>query len=702
MSFLNENSAEFLSARITKKGRNAIAKGNFKISFFQVGDSEFDYSTPFNSLNGSLTNPNQKVFSTLDKESGVKYPYKLDTEATSTTYGNPIQNSYTETLRNVMGPAGFVTNYLVYDGENCLGTGVVCTTTSVNFSEINGTNEINVLSGNTFNDCEYITLVLDQFCGTDPDLPIISGETNSFIYKITGITGNTLYLDRNTPDLSSLSGYVQIVCNKCSVEYPLSSNVADVCLPKPIDPTEQHDPWSLNVVWTQNPIGYTGLTENNLSGFTSNKWVSTKQLLGYTTSSGQTINTGTTFTNSYDEIIVVSPEEQRTIAIIHYSELGDDNDPERFFKYDDYISTNDDVNDSIVDDIDENPITDTEYFEVYIPFIMYHRNTGTTLGAVFHMDTTDHYITTPTGITDGRMSLPYRYLLDEQNNKVGKVFYNNKTIIFDDQEIVAILDYRTNRRYTLDAPKVFLIPSDLSSNNSLIDGTTDQVFWITYTFTNTDNGLNGLPCNYYMKVVVTPNIGDVCHPSVPSNIGVKFNSDSFKYMKTLLSDIIDGYVGTEFKILIQQTSSVDILPSPQDWLEIDFTTEAGGGMGYLDPANIVDKTFIINLSGYTNATPYVLETYLGDNYFTMFGDQQPFPGSVRLVRATDIEVMNFSINLPSNQFLTTQNPTYSTGKDKVITDVTLLDSNKEVLAVAKTPKPIKRTGTQVLAVKIDF
>lgn len=703
MSFLSENISEFLSARITKKGRNAITKGNFKISFFQIGDSEYDYTSPFNVLNGLSNNPNQKVFSPFDRECGVKYPYKLDSDNNSTTYGTPIQNSYTDTLKNVMGTAGFVTNFLEYDSNECSGTGVMCTTTSISFSGISGGTSLDVTSGSSFNGCEYIMLVFDQFCGTDPELPIISGETNSLIYKIIGITGNTLYLDRPTPDLSSISGFAQIVCNKCSIEHPI--DVDDVCLPSPTDPSDQHDPWTLNVVWTQNPIGYTGISENNLTGYTSNKWVSTKQFLGYTTSSGQSINTGTTYTNCYDESIIVSPEEQRCIAIIHYSELGDKNDPEKFFKYDDYISGDNDLSNSIVNDIDDNPITDTEYFEVYIPFILYHRNTTNTYGAKFHMDTTDYYIETPTGITDGRMSLAFRYLLDEQDNRVGKVFYNNKTIVFDDQELVAMLDYRSNRRYTLDAPKVFLVPSDLSSNNSLINGSSDQIFWVTYMFTNSDQSLNGLPCNYFTKVTSVADTGDVCHPNVPSNIAVKFCTNSFPYMKTTLSGVTDGFVGTEFKILIQETAVGD-LPSPDMWREIDFTTNAGGdGINFLDPIDIVDKTFIINLSLYSGATYYSLESYMGVNYFTgqnKFGDQQPFPGSIRLVRATDIEVMNFLVNLPSSQFTTTQNPTYTSGKDKMITDITLLDNNKEVLVVAKTPKPIKRTGTQVFGVKLDF
>ena len=60
MSFLDSSNSEFLSARITQKGRNSIAKGSFNIEYFQVGDSEFDYTTPFTGFTGQTTH--QKVF----------------------------------------------------------------------------------------------------------------------------------------------------------------------------------------------------------------------------------------------------------------------------------------------------------------------------------------------------------------------------------------------------------------------------------------------------------------------------------------------------------------------------------------------------------------------------------------------------------------------------------------------------------------
>ena len=462
MSFLNNNNSEFLSARITQKGRNAIAKGSFNIEYFQIGDSEFDYNTTFSTLTGQTTH--QKVMSPFDKESGIKYPIKLDSSTDTTTYGVPVLNPNNEPtpIRNDMGPAGFVTNY------NGGTPSVECKTQTISYTKLSGSTGLDVLTGSTFQNCEYITLVFDTF-GTNN---VITGKTNSLVYKVLSISGNTLNLDRNVINLSTLSGNVQVVCNNCEQEYPIELDIYDVSgyMLEPINQTQQLNSWTMNTVWSQKPIGadYNG-TDETLAGYEGNQYVSTKELLGYT-STGQTFVpfnglstsgitiTGTTYKNSFDELIEVTPSEQRCIAIIHYSELGDLRyDTERFYKYDDYIShkTGTTVSDiSIVEDYDrENDLrdlSDSEYFEIYIPFIYYHRNTGTTMGARFFMDTTDYYVKST---KNAKHQLLFRFLVDEQNNKVGKVFVKNKIVVFDDQELVAILDYRSNRKYTLPAPK---------------------------------------------------------------------------------------------------------------------------------------------------------------------------------------------------------------------------------------------------------
>lgn len=699
MSFLSTNNSEFLSARITQKGRNAIAKGSFNINYFQIGDSEFDYNLIFSGLTGNTNH--QMVMSPFDKESGIKYPYKVDSSTSGTTYGIPVNNNLPpEPIRNVMGPAGFVTNYIPYNSDNCTGTVVKCYTESVLLTSITGGNTLPVISGNSYNVGNTISITFTEFCGTDPDNPVISGDTSCLVYKIISISGNTLTLDRNMPDLTLLSGYGQIVSNKCELEYP-DTNIN--CVPFPIDPIHQHNAWTLDIVWDKKPIGVNNSgNDSSLSGYTSNKFVSTKEFLGYTSTgqtftdvSGTTITNPTSYINSFGETINVLPEEQRCVAIVHYSELGDlINDPERFFKYDDYIST---LNtDPIYVDPDDNELTDEDYFEVYIPFMHYHRVPSETIGAIFHMDSTDYYIKS---LINNRHQLLFRYLLDEVGNKVGKVFPNNKIIVFDDQELVAMLDIRSNRRHTLGAPKVSLIGSDTSSLNSLFDGTTGQTLWVTYMLSNntSSSAINSLPSNYYVKLDSS---------NVPSNVTVKFSGDTFQHMVTSFTDIKNGFVAKHFHILTQLTDGS--LPLSNAWVLMDYTTEAGGdGNVYINPTNLTNTTFTITKTKYDNGTYFFdLDTFMGVGYtsvsgVTQFGEERSFAGSIRLVRASDIESLNFLVNLPTTQFNTTQNPTYVSG-DKRITEIALLDVNKEVLVMAKCPLPIKRAGTQVFSLKLDF
>jgi hypothetical protein len=705
MSFLNSNNSEYLSARITNRGRKAIANGNFNIQYFQIGDSEYDYN--LSSLTGATDH--QKVFAPFDYDGGVKYPFGLDSTV-STTYGSPISNNLTITLRNEMGAAGFVSKFST--------TPTVKTEAQqVAFSKISGTTSLVVPTGTSFNDCEYITLAFESLSGKT-----ITGKTNSLIYKVLSISGNTLTLDRNVPNLSQISGLTgnaQVVCNKFSNETSSGNLIY------PIDYTEQLNSWRLNTVWTDKPIGgdYNGIDES-LSGYTSNRYASIKNLLGYT-NSGQTFTnlsgvaiTGTTFKNSFDELIEVSPLEQRCVAILHYSELGDISvDPERFFKYDDYISSLTGTSgtsislfgDLNVSDRDYNK-SDNGYFEVYIPFIYYHRNTGTTFGALFTMDTTDYYVKSS---INSRHQIKFRYLVDEQNNKVGKVFVNNKMIVFDDQELVAMLDYRSNRRYTLPSPKLGLASHDGLAAQSMLS-TTGQTAWVTYMFENTSgNTLNSLPCNYFNKISST---------GTPSQITMKFSGNSFSNMDISLTGITDNFVADKFYALVQTGAT----PSPNAWKKIDLTSQITGyTSGYINRTSLTGVSFTINYSSFNSASTFDLEDHMsgvtsdylwnttGSTTQPQFGDEQPFPGSVRLVRATDIEEMNMMINLPTGTFGDnpsstggySQNPTFpktGTLPPTYITEVALLDSNKEPLVVAKAPTPVKRAGTQVFAIKLDF
>lgn len=701
MSFLNSNNSEFLSARITQKGRRSIAEGNFVIRYFQVGDSEFDYN--FTGFTGAGTIPHQKVIAPLDGDKQVKYPYKVSSNETN-TYGEPIKQNTVETIKNVMGAAGFVSQYNEYDSVACTGTTINCEVQEIDLANVDGTHILTVLTGSSYNECEYITILFNN--RTVEEIPTLTGNSSSLVYKITGITGNDLELDRVMPNFSSLSGYAQVICHNCSVEYPTQTSVAPPCSPKPIDPSDAHDPWRMEIVWTNKPAGLNDLAET-LTGYTGTQYASTKEYLGYTTSSGQTftnftggtLTTPTSYVNSFGEVIELKPEETKVIAIIHYSELGDSiNDPERFFKYDDYIAS--------------ETIDDVSNFEVYIPFLMYHRNTGTTIGAVFHMDSTDYYVTSSKNSLPNTNNVVFRYLLDEQGYKVGKVFTGKKIIVFDDQEIIAALEYKANRRYTLPAPRVSSVPVDLPcaiGDDPVLS--TGQTAYITYLLEYIgDTALSGLHCNYYSSVT----------GNTTCNVSLKFNPGDFTFMNntTNLTGSTVGFRADRFSALIQVVSGTT-QPESDQWTIIDLTDQISGhtvgnlinpdalcGKQYVITQTMVDNGALYDISNNSSTTDVLIgiqpDLTLSGSTLPQFGDSQPFPGSIKLTRGTDLEVMTFMINLPSAQFTETQNPTYITGATKRITEIALLDQNKHALVMAKTAKPVIRSGNQVFAVKLDF
>lgn len=506
MSFLNTNYSAQVAARLTKKGRNAIASGNFVISYFAIGDSEYNYRS----------NATQGVIAPLDKDNNVKYPIYYTSG--TTIYGIPVTST----------------------------SSVPCSNTMI-------------------------------------------GTTD----------------------------------------------------------------WTMNTVWETKPIGLQG-SDRSLDNYVSNKYIGIKNLLGYTTSSGQTSNTGTTIVDTTGSLITITPEEQKTIAIIHFSNHGTSQIPDLFFKYDDYI----------------NP---DMTFEIDFSTLYYHRG-----GTSFYMGGTDKQVVSkynPNSI------IHYRDLLDGSDNRVGKVFYNQKLIVFDDEELVAVLDPNSKRNYTLPAPKV-----GVDLNTSLSNFGLGKTVWVTYMLANTNNSsTNGLPCNYFMKAT-----------GISSSQGATVTFDGNGELNALNVH----FTANKFYILYQVTNSGSY-PTSNGWYIADYTTEAGGStFGNLKAG----KTFYINDNkswSSFNLTNYLTGTDYSSNSGAYFGDQHLFPGTVQVTRTTDIQEMNFVINLPTDKFNTSQNPT-NTGQSPMITEVALLDSNKNALVMGKLAEPQAKNGTSVLHVKIDF
>jgi hypothetical protein len=217
-------------------------------------------------------------------------------------------------------------------------------------------------------------------------------------------------------------------------------------------------------------------------------------------------------------------------------------------------------------------------------------------------------------------------------------------------------------------------------------------------------------CNYYGKVIGASGTTDECfvaNGATNANIGFKFDIGDFKYLST--SSYFTGFTANKFFALVQVTDIGD-QPAPDAWKLVELTSQISGHTSgnNISATSMCGYQFVITGDMYNSAGFYDIERFLGNQPSNLqttlpqFGDSQPFPGAVKLTRATDDEVLNFMVNLPSTQFLETQNPTYTTGQNKRITEIALLNQNKEPLVMAKTAKPLNRIGNQVFSIKLDF
>ena len=82
MAYIIKNTSGLVNTRITDVGRQKLSQGNFKISYFQVGDSEVSYDKlpqTYNQSNSFLLEPGVNSQNTVgvpqSNRQYVKYPY---------------------------------------------------------------------------------------------------------------------------------------------------------------------------------------------------------------------------------------------------------------------------------------------------------------------------------------------------------------------------------------------------------------------------------------------------------------------------------------------------------------------------------------------------------------------------------------------------------------------------------------------------
>ena len=734
MAYIIKNTSGLINTRLTDVGRRNISQGNFSISYFQIGDSEVSYKavTNYNQTNNDILMPafnaQNDSGSPQSNKQNIKYPYYVQ-GGNGGTYGIPFLDNKIQPVYNSAGPKGFFVTGGT-PGSWTAQTSSAYTVTSnyqVDMTTLTGQTTIdiqldpslcNITSGTpSIND--YITLILDGNggCGDFGTYPILTYRIQN-IDPSTGTTGTTsftLTLDRSVPDYTSiaLSGNMAR-----ALIYPSGmTQLYDTITPEPYwqtdtlnfespcDVTNRENTviWNMNIPWSVNPAGLFSSQYEGYNNYGSVTYLGTKEYLGYQEPTGQTDTSRVYYYNSFDEEIVVTPQAQKAIAIIHYTNQDIDH------VYGEKFST--------VPYDPQNPNDDTglaRHFKLTLPTLMWHKATGATIGQTFYIDPEGYdlckpyYIKSTKNVDMNDPGIRYFHLWDTNPdtngnlNRIGKVFPDQEIVVIDDEEIIAAMSYKANRNWTLTAPKLSLISPNTCSTGQDSEGiltNETQRMWVTYRLDST-GFTNSLHCNYY-SVITGPGTGCTIDSQ---NVAVRFG-DEFPF---LTEGALSGYSANSFKVLCQIVSGTT-QPSPTEWREIDFTGEISGSSvnGYLSVGGLTGTTFQITSELYNSASTYNLANYIdipqnGYPEIMNFGDEFYFYGNLETDISATIYEMRYLINLGRNQFSNTSNPTWTSGTTSYVTEIGLYDSNYDLIVVSKLQSPELRQGIQQYVVKLDF
>jgi hypothetical protein len=753
MAYILKNTSGLINTRITDAGREKMSQGNFNISYFQIGDSEVSYNVieNFDQTNNSILEPafNSQNSAPVPASNfqNIKYPYYVD-GGEGSTYGIPYMDSVVSNIYNVAPMRGFFSantstipttwsaktgseyvktaNYYVdmstlgnSNNQITLVEDVCNTATTLSFSAGDFITLYFDQNGNTNCDCNYTTSAgtcTSPYSTFDPCPPVPPTDRGCFLsiqscypiltYRIVSFTGLTVTLDRYLPNFATLS----VVGNARALVYPSGMTVIyDSLTPEPhwnqdvlnfqsvcdIDMFNVNI-WNMNIPWSESPAGLNGSVYQDYSNFGSVNYLGSKEYFGYSNSSGQTDSNSVFYYNSLGDKITVTGSEQKAIAIIHYTNNTID------FVYGEKFALQPYDPDNVT-----NTVGMARNFRLHLPTLQWHKSSyGCCSGQTFYVDPAgfdslnlfeEHYLTS--NLNEFMNSPGHRYYhlwdtnanVDGYPNRIGKVFPDLHTIIIDDEEIIAAMSYKSNRNWTLPAPRIALLTPD-GSQQGVLTGNT-QYMYVTYRLTKGAGFSDSLHCNYYQNIQGPNQNCNTNSQNVTMTFGNEFGC---------LPDIT-YYSAVE--IICQKINGTG-RPDPTLWKKIDVTNQISGGT--LTLQGLTGTTFVITDSLYNSAPTYNLNNYIqlplvGQTGQTLnFGDEYYFYGDIETEIQASIYEMRYLCNLSQNEFTFTSNPTWTDGTDSYITEIGLYDNNRTLMAISKLQSPIKRQSIQQFLVKFDF
>ena len=727
MGYILQNTSGLISTRITDVGRRKISQGNLNIQYFQVGDSEVSYTGTTNSVSTTSKvlmppyNAQNNTGYPQSTKNYIKYPYYMEgTEGN--TYGIPYMESEYVSVYNSAEQRGFFSGdsscwYVQTCSAYTWNSEYIVDTTTLDGSLVFTGSSSPLACDSSANQTIEVGNLVTIFFTQDDLCGCLYSCYPVMTYQVTFYDGTYIGLDRPLPDYTSLSP----TTNSRLMFYPSGmTELYDTITPaghwnddvinyESLCYTDQISSlvWNMNIIWSESIAGLNNAIFQDYNYYTSKDYIGTKEYLGYMDSLGQTASTQVYYYNSYGDKIVVQPEDQKSIAVIHFTNQSINNFYGEKFAMENYDPNND------------GETGQARNFKISIPTLMWHKSDSCCSGETFYVDPPvdgggfmEQGILLSSKNSDmNNPGIRYYTLWDNhltsagEPSRVGKVFPDDQLIVFDDEEIVAALSYKSNRNWTLPAPKVTLVPPNICNGdiieNGLLSGDSETL-WVTYGFYNPYSAFtNSLHCNYYQQIQ-GPLSGCA---NYNMDVSVIFGNE-FGCLNSG-GDSSQGYYASNFYVLAQKTSTGE-RPNPNLWREIDFTENLSNYInnGFIVTEGLTASTFTITSTLYDAAPIHDMALVL--NLPTIgstglnFGDEYYFYGVIDTDIQATIYEMKYRVNLPSGLFMNSSNPSWNNSLTPHFTEIGLYDSDKDLIFISKMQRPTQRAGIQQIMIKYDF
>ena len=696
MAFIQKEPTSFISVKLTNKGRRELALGRLNFSKAVVSDREINYAfnrrypntSYYSNLQPQVTDfwdfCQNRVLEPVDKQPILPFsnyngtlPYdlggKIFVSKTLITAQTQSTGFWSATTSN-----GSVNDYILHSDRYLLSGNVTT-------SSLDGSTQFTI-TGTSLPAPGNLLLMRNYAPSTNNPNGI---DTNPFVdlfYRVvnTAETPNTIIVDRPLPNFSAgtqVINWYTYPFNGISTWYGSG--------------TTQNTPvWNLNITRTSREIGMKDMalgpnSGQSYSNFGSIEYNGTKQFFGF----GDNI---------------------RQVGFIHY--------------------TNEYTGNTYAEQLLPGSV------KLDLPTILWHRKdvnpgSGSTGGHRFTDEGSDTYYdqiaqTSYTLLKDG---------LGSNSITVGRVYYKLKIIVITDPELLTAMSYKSGRNWTL--PGLIVGTQSVPNSPLTIESASglcrsDYNYYVTYHLVNNGpyNSTSNLgyqqdfPCGYIKKVE-----GFTDADGNSQFLTCTFPNKSFPYLRNaaqFTSFSGTGWSANKIQILVQEVHKdedpgIDGL-HPGRWSGASDIDLYGNGVysgltshNTIDPTYLQSHQFIISLediiSGdtkyditqtsqtYRITTGFTNTDYLNSNGLTLGNEDFLFGNITTKIVATSFKTV-FTIEVKDNELNASNNGAFDGTNDEnaYITEIGILNSLGELVAVGKPTFPIKKNNSRYLTFQLEL